>query len=73
MYKQSKTWKGALLGSVSMLALGVPMAAEGWQLKGIKYLDMWKAAYALEDLDMRDCETTEKVMTYPAYPNAKKL
>jgi hypothetical protein len=65
---QSKSWRGALLASVSLLALGVPMAEEAWQLKGIRYLDMWKNAYSADYLNQPQIP-----MGMPAYPDAKSL
>ncbi len=56
----------------SLLALGVPMAREGWQVEGHKvyYLDMWKPAYSDAALNYVDAGTTYQS---PVYPDAKKL
>jgi hypothetical protein len=64
--EQSKTWKGALLASTSLLALGVPMASEGWQLRGIRYLDMWEQSYSEQLLIVSNNGK-------PVYPDAKRL
>lgn len=64
-HMQSKTWKGALMGSVSLLAFGVPMARPG-----ALFSDMWKPAYSDAALNYVDA-TTEH--SGPVYPDAKKL
>lgn len=70
--EQSKTWKGALLASTSLLAFGVPMAAESWQIKGIRYLDMWKGSYDLETIEPVNDKDGYYTYTGVSF-NAKKL
>lgn len=67
-HMQSKTWVRALMASTSLLALGVPMASEGWQLRGNGHLDMWKPAYDMETID-----PSHYGQNVASFPNARKL